>query len=140
MRRAVGGRRGGRMPLRARYRASAMSAKRLTPSPMVHLRTVPSEAHARLIAARLGSEGILTQLRGGVGGPYPFGEVSIWVGGDDAPSASELLLADEVEAALEPAGEDPSPAPQPRALRWRLLAAAGLVAMAGAAVGSRLLP
>jgi hypothetical protein len=64
---------------------------------LVHLRTVPSAFQARVVAARLGADGILTELRGAVGGPYPFGEVSIWVYGVDEPIARELLLADEVE-------------------------------------------
>jgi hypothetical protein len=74
---------------------------------MVHLRTVPNTFHARVIAARLGADGIVTQLRGSVDGPYPIGDVSVWVTEEDAESARELLLADEVESAfdLPPDGE-----------------------------------
>jgi hypothetical protein len=68
---------------------------------MVHLRTVHSTFHARVIAARLGADGIVTQLRGSVDGPYPIGDVSVWVTEDDADSARELLLADEVESAFD---------------------------------------
>jgi hypothetical protein len=68
---------------------------------MVHLRTVHSVFHARVIAARLGADGIVTQLRGNLDGPYPVGDVSVWVTEDDAECASELLLADEVEAAFD---------------------------------------
>src|SRR6202022_5101788 len=68
---------------------------------MVHLRTVHSAFHARVIAARLGADGIVTQLRGNVDGPYPVGDVSVWVAEDDAECAIELLLADEVEAAFD---------------------------------------
>jgi len=68
---------------------------------MVHLRTVHTSFHARVIAARLGADGIVTQLRGNVDGPYPIGGVSVWVAETDAESASELLLADEVEAAFD---------------------------------------
>jgi hypothetical protein len=68
---------------------------------MVHLRTVPDAFHARVIAARLGADGILTELRGGVDGPYPLGSVSVWVRRDDEPVASDLLLVDELEAAFE---------------------------------------
>ncbi|MGH3849982.1 MAG: hypothetical protein ACRDRT_09810, partial [Pseudonocardiaceae bacterium] len=60
-----------------------MSGARTSPARMVHVRTVPNAFHARVIAARLGAEGILTDLRGNVGGPYPFGDVSVWVGEDD---------------------------------------------------------
>ena len=108
---------------------------------MVHVRTVPTSFHARVIAARLGSDGILTQLRGNVGGPYPFGEVSIWVGESDAEEAAELLMADEVEAALaayadEAEGEDP-PLPPAGWTIWRLLAAAGVVLVLVAALSTR---
>jgi len=67
---------------------------------MVHLRTVPDAWHAKVLAARLGSEGIVTQLRGAVSGPYPFGAVSVLVEAAQAELAAELLLADEVEAAF----------------------------------------
>jgi hypothetical protein len=111
---------------------------------MVHLRTVPTAFQARVIAARLGAEGMLTQLRGNVGGPYPLGEVSVWVDEGDAEAAGELLLADEVEAAFapDPADEEPTPLSRPLAFglnRRRLLAAAGLVLMAWAAFAPRLL-
>src|SRR5580704_6728168 len=68
---------------------------------MVHLRTVNTAFHARVIAARLGADGIPTQLKGSLEGPYPFGTVSVWVAQSDADSARELLLADEVEAAFD---------------------------------------
>ena len=67
---------------------------------MVHLRTVPNGFHAQVIAARLGADGILTQLRGSVDGIYPVGEVAIYVPEGDFESARELLLADEVESAF----------------------------------------
>jgi hypothetical protein len=47
----------------------------------------------------------VTQLRGSVDGPYPVGDVSVWVSENDAECASELLLADEVEAAFDLGGE-----------------------------------
>jgi hypothetical protein len=68
---------------------------------MVHLRTVNSAFHAQVIAARLGADGIPTRLRGSLDGPYPLGDVSVWVASEDAESAQELLLADEVEAAFD---------------------------------------
>lgn len=83
-----------------------MCAARMTPSPMVHVRTVPTTFHARVIQARLGAEGIVAHLRGNVGGPYPLGDVSVWVDQSDAAAASELLLADEVEAAFVPRADD----------------------------------
>jgi hypothetical protein len=68
---------------------------------MVHLRTVHNDFHAQVIAARLGSEGMLTQVRGG-SGIYPAGESSVFVAEPDLDAAVELLMADEVEDAFVP--------------------------------------
>lgn len=68
---------------------------------MVPVAKVANGFHARVLVARLGSEGILTQLRGGVDGPYPMGAVEVLVEAPDADLARELLLADEVESAFE---------------------------------------
>ena len=73
---------------------------------MVLLRTVPSAFHARVLAARLGADGIVTELRGPGEGPYPMGEVRVFVRSADLPVATDLLLADEVEAAFD-APEEP---------------------------------
>ena len=67
---------------------------------MVHLRTVPDAWQAKVIAARLGSEGILTHLQGSVAGAYPFGVVSVLVEAEQADLAAALLMADEVESAF----------------------------------------
>lgn len=55
--------------------------------------------HARVVVARLGSEGILAQLRG-ADGPYPMGIVEVLVLPDELADAQELLLADEIESAF----------------------------------------
>ena len=69
---------------------------------MVHLVSVHDAFHARVIVARLGSDGILAQVRGALDGPYPLlGEVGIYVAAEDLTVARELLLADEVEAAFD---------------------------------------
>jgi hypothetical protein len=68
---------------------------------MVRLVTVNSSFHARVIAARVGAEGILTELRGNLDGPYPMGDVHVYVSEEDLPSATELLMADEVESAFD---------------------------------------
>src|SRR5215210_8351222 len=68
---------------------------------MVRLVTVSSTFRARVIAARVGSEGIVTELRGNIDGPYPMGDVHIYVAEEDLPSASELLMVDEVESAFD---------------------------------------
>ncbi len=90
---------------------------------MVHLRTVPDAWHAKVLAARLGCEGIVTHLQGNLAGPYPFGAVTVMVEAGQAELAAALLLADEVESAFAgptscapatpglPRSAGPSPAP-----------------------------
>ena len=68
---------------------------------MVRLATVRTTFHARVIAARLGSEGIVTDLRGNVDGIYPMGDVHVYVAEEDLPEAQELLLVDEVESVFD---------------------------------------
>jgi hypothetical protein len=68
---------------------------------MVRLATVGSSFHARVIAARLGSEGIVTDLRGNVDGLYPVGDVHVYVDQEDLAEAQELLMVDEVESAFD---------------------------------------
>src|SRR5260221_6107767 len=69
---------------------------------MVPLTTAQGTFHAGVIAARLGAEGILTELVGAPSGVYPFSApVQVLVADDDLTAASELLLADEVEAVFD---------------------------------------
>ena len=99
---------------------------------MVRLATVRSTFHARVIAARLGAEGIMVQLRGNVDGIYPMGDTHVFVEADALDMAREVLLADEVESAFdEPVDEaiDP-PLGWPR---WVVLAAVVAVAAMAAA-------
>jgi hypothetical protein len=77
---------------------------------MQHLTTVTGSFHARLLAARLGSEDVLVELRGLSEGPYPLqGLVEVWVEDDRVEMAREILLGDAVDDALrddEPTRED----------------------------------
>jgi hypothetical protein len=80
---------------------------------VTRLRLVPvvrvnNEFHARVIAARLGSEGIVTELRGGISSPYPMGDVEVLVSEVDFDEASTLLLADEVESAFDDSEDEPA--------------------------------
>lgn len=69
---------------------------------MVPLTTARGSFHAGVIAARLGAEGILTEVVGAPSGIYPFpAPVQVLVDEDDLPAASELLMADEVEAVFD---------------------------------------
>lgn len=99
--------------------------------PMAHLTTVVGSFHAKVVAARLGAEGIPAQLRGGVDGPYPiFDEVRIYVRADQvdlarevlAADASEARLGDAVDAVFEGEPED-RPAGVPRAGHGRAILA-----------------
>lgn len=74
---------------------------------MVPLLRAEGAFHARVLAARLGSEGVVTQLRGSLDGPYPMGAVEVLVQADDLALAQALLLADEVEAAFPEGSEAP---------------------------------
>ena len=90
---------------------------------MVRLATVGSSFHARVIAARLGSEGIVTDLRGNVDGLYPVGDVHVYVDEADLDEAKELLMVDEVESAFDdPTGDDEADGRAPREL-WLVVAA-----------------
>jgi hypothetical protein len=72
---------------------------------MVRLATVGTSFHARVIAARLGSEGIVTDLRGNIDGLYPVGDVHVFVDQEDLADAQEILLVDEVESVFDEADE-----------------------------------
>ncbi|MBV8561050.1 MAG: hypothetical protein JO050_09760 [Acidimicrobiia bacterium] len=94
---------------------------------MVRLATVRTTFHARVIAARLGAEGIVTDLRGNVDGIYPMGDVHVYVSEEDLPEAQELLLADEVESAFDDDTDLDGVGGTPREL-WVFLVAVVLVA------------
>ena len=99
---------------------------------MVRLATVSSSFHARVIAARLGSEGIVTDLRGNIDGLYPVGDVHVFVGEDDLAEAQEILMVDEVESAFD-APDDPVDFRTPKEL-WLVL---GTIFAIAAALFSR---
>jgi len=64
---------------------------------MVRLLTTYDVFEAKLVVARLGSEGVLWELRGGVDNAYPLGPVHVYV--DEA----DLSVAHDV---LAPVGDD----------------------------------
>lgn len=76
--------------------------------------------HARVVVARLGSEGILAQLRGG-DGPYPMGMVEVLVPAGELADAQELLLLDEVESSFPDDDEEPGGEPRQGPPRWTVL-------------------
>jgi hypothetical protein len=65
---------------------------------MVPLTTAPNPLAARIIAAHLGAEGIIWELRGNVDGPYPVGPVEVLVAETDLDVARALVAAAEAGA------------------------------------------
>lgn len=65
---------------------------------MCHLTTVVGTFHGRVLAARLGAEGVAVVLRGASDGPYPIqSTVDVLVPADQLMFAREILLADSVD-------------------------------------------
>jgi hypothetical protein len=62
---------------------------------MVRLLTTLDQFEARVLAARLGAEGVLWELRGGHDGPYPMGPVHVFVEAADLERAQELVASTE---------------------------------------------
>jgi hypothetical protein len=68
---------------------------------MCHLTTVVGTFHGRVLAARLGAEGVLVVLKGTSDGLYPFQSmVDVLVPADQLALAREILLADAVDDAF----------------------------------------
>jgi Putative prokaryotic signal transducing protein len=76
---------------------------------MVPLTTAANPLAARILAAHLGAEGIVWQLRGDVDGPYPVGPVEVLVPADDLEVARAVVAtadADPVMVADDEPGVD----------------------------------
>ncbi|HEX6425604.1 MAG TPA: DUF2007 domain-containing protein [Acidimicrobiales bacterium] len=71
----------------------------MTIGPMVPLTTVADPFSARVLAAHLGAEGIVWELRGGVDGPYPVGPVQVLVAEDQLALAREVVGEHHADAA-----------------------------------------
>jgi hypothetical protein len=63
---------------------------------MVSLTTVANPVAARILAAHLGAEGIVWELRGNVDGPYPLGPIEVLVAADDLDTAREIVVEQEI--------------------------------------------
>ena len=74
--------------------------------PMVPLTTVADPFSARVLAAHLGAEGIVWELRGGVDGPYPVGPVQVLVAEDQLALAREVVGEQHTGAAATPGAGD----------------------------------
>jgi hypothetical protein len=76
---------------------------------MVPLTTAANPFAARVLAAHLGAEGIVWELRGNVDGPYPVGPVEVLVAEDDLAVARQVVREQDVEpvAGVPDAGHAP---------------------------------
>jgi hypothetical protein len=64
---------------------------------MVPLTTAANPVAARIIAAHLGAEGIVWELRGNVDGPYPVGPVEVLVAEEDLDVARQVVVEQDPE-------------------------------------------
>jgi hypothetical protein len=69
---------------------------------MVRVATASGPFEAKLLAARLGADGIVWELRGGADGIYPMGPIDVLVAADDADVARVLLAPDDDQSGSEP--------------------------------------
>lgn len=70
--------------------------------------TVADPVTARILAAQLGAEGVVWEIRGNVGSPYPVGPVELLVDRDSLDLARELLAGAELPPDTElPPDADP---------------------------------
>src|SRR5882757_6226075 len=96
---------------------------------MTPLTWVAGAFRARVLAARLESEGIDAQLRGALESPYgltmgDMARVDVYVPEDQLEDARYVLLADEIDATLTAptdwwdAGDERTPSRRGRGVRW----------------------
>jgi hypothetical protein len=102
---------------------------------MVRLMTAANAMEARIIAARLGSEGIVWEFRGSVDGPLAIGPVELLVDLDDLETARELLLIDDVDSSF--ADTQPAHVTTGRDVLWALVALVALTLFAIARMAAR---
>ena len=105
---------------------------------MVPLTTAGNAFEARVLAAHLGAEGIVWELRGNVEGPYPIGPVVVLVAEADLAVAREVVRerAELPEAAAD-ATRRPGGTARPGPAGW--LVAAAVVLSAALLLGGLLL-
>ena len=106
---------------------------------MVPVATVSSSFEARVIAARLGADGIVWQFRGSTEGPLgslPGGEVTVLVVEDDYEAARDLLLADAVEASFAETADPASHRPTRSGIWWIVVGVVLVVVFTLARMGS----
>ena len=103
---------------------------------MVPLTMAATPFEARVLAAHLGAEGIVWELRGNVDGPYPVGPVVVLVAEDDLAIAREVVSEQEESADLTDGGPGAETRESSDRALWVLLA---VVLVAAATLLGRLL-
>jgi hypothetical protein len=106
---------------------------------MTRLTSVYGSFGARVVAARLESEGFDVQLRGALDSPYAvtvgdMARVDVFVPVDQADDASLVLLVDEVDETDEILDDDRPPIRDHRVPRWCVGVAVLLLAVAAGPV------
>ena len=104
---------------------------------MVRLVTAANAVEARIIAARLGAEGIVWQFRGSVDGPLALGPVEVLVDAEGYESARELLLTDDVESSFDEVAAVPTDRTTGRDVLWVALVVLLLLLFAFARMAAR---
>jgi len=105
---------------------------------MVPLTPVPSEFAGRVLVAKLGSAGIIAEVRG-VSQVYPtmFGRPEVWVEAEEVSEARELITADTDDALASAPGDGPPARPLLNGTARTVLAALVLVLVVGVTLGGR---
>src|SRR3954454_20107564 len=93
---------------------------------MVRLMTAANPMEARIIAARLGAEGIVWEFRGSVDGPLAVGPVDVLVDEDGLEVARQVVHIDAHEVAVG----RPAHVTTGRDVLWVVVAIIGLVIFA----------
>jgi hypothetical protein len=88
---------------------------------MVSVATAKSAFEAKVLAARLGADGVLWEVRGSIDGMYPVGTIEILVDVDDLERAMDILSIGELES-----DEDELVDPRSRQ-EWLLFVGVGLL-------------
>ncbi len=104
---------------------------------MVRLVTAANAVEARIIAARLGAEGIVWQFRGSVDGPLALGPVEVLVDADGYDDARELLLTDDIESSFHESRAVVPARTTGRDVFWVALVVALLILFAFARIAAR---
>ena len=103
---------------------------------MVRLLTAASPMEARIIAARLGAEGIVWDFRGSVDGPLAVGPVEVLVDEEGLETARELIQVDDPEWSFARSGT-PAHETTAKDVLWVALVVLAIVLFALARMTSR---